>query len=112
MKRILLCAALAAAVLAGHAHAAQTCFSNQKVKRVGTGYVGGYAYGSDNGNAVYFTLENGRTYPLNYFYNMNDQVGPGLHRVLLLAMQGGYRITGVDHSGWMCDDIDEIWIDG
>lgn len=111
MKRYLVCAALVAAVFAGHADAQQTCFTGQKVRKVGTGYVN-YPYGADNGNAIYFTLENGRTYPINFYYNLNDMVGPALHRVLLLALSGGNRITGVDHNGAMCDDIDEIWIDG
>jgi hypothetical protein len=99
------------AVVGGQAVASQLCVNKLKVTRVGTGHVS-LPYGADNGNAIYFTLENGKTFPINYFYNLNDQVGPALHRVLLLALQGGFRISAWDHSGWMCDDIDEVWIDG
>jgi hypothetical protein len=88
---------------------ADVCFSNQKVTSVGTGFVE-LTKGADGGDAVYFTLANGSTYPLNGSFNLDWRRGEALHRVLMTALVGGHPITGHDHYGTKCDDIDEIWI--
>lgn len=90
---------------------ADVCFSDQKIVSVNTGYVNlPTLKGADGGDAVYFTLENGAMYPLAYSYNLDWQRGQALHRVLMAALVGGHRITGHDHNGTKCDDIDEIQI--
>ena len=103
----------ATTLLAGSlpAMAGMTCFTNQKVVQINTGYVD-RPFGADHGDAVYFKLSNGQTCPLNNGFNLDWPRGQALHRVLLLAMVGGYKITGWDHFGWggTCDDIDEIAI--
>lgn len=88
---------------------AQACFFDQKVVSVNTGRVELHL-GPDGGDAVYFKLENGTTYALNNAYNLDHPRGQALHRVLLLAQAGGYPISGWDHFGGQCDDIDEIQI--
>lgn len=109
LPRLIACTALLACSLP--ATAGKTCFTNQKVVQVNTGYVD-MSFGADNGDAVYFKLSNGQTFPMNNSFNLDWPRGQALHRVLLLAMVGGYRITGYDHWGYggTCDDIDEIVI--
>ena len=109
LPRLIACTTLLAA--ATPALAGMKCFENQKVTQINSGYVE-MSFGADNGDAVYFKLSNGKTYPLNNGFNLDWPRGQALHRVLLLAMIGGYRITGYDHFGWggTCDDIDEIVI--
>lgn len=107
------CIALIAAmtVVTPAVSSAEGCFSDQKVVSVNSGYVDiRAAKGADGGDAVYFTLENGATYPLAYTYNLDWPRGQALHRVLMVALVGGHKISGWDHNGTKCDDIDEIQI--
>lgn len=92
------------------AKAGMKCFQDQKVVDVRQGYVDG-SLGADGGHAIYFTLGNGRTYPINNGLNLNDHPGKAHLTTLLLAMISGYKITGWDHYGYggTCDDIDELW---
>lgn len=100
--------ALGLSSLAPSAHA-QLCFTDQKVTKVHVGQVEGHL-GSDGGDAVYFTLANGRIYALNKEYNLDWKRGRSLTRQLMWAMLEQYRITGYDHYGNNCDDIDQIRI--
>jgi hypothetical protein len=87
------------------------CFSEQKIVWISAGHVA-LSKGPDGGDAVYFKLENGATYPLAGTYNLDWPRGQALHRTLLAALSGRFRISGYDHNGTMCDDIDEIYIHG
>ena len=109
LLRLLACTALLAAT--SPAFAGMQCFNSQKVVQVYTGYVD-LPYGADGGDAVYFKLGNGQLFPLNNGFNLDWPRGQALHRVLLLAMIGGYKVAGYDHYGYggTCDDIDEIVI--
>ena len=109
LPRLIACTALLAAT--APALAGMQCFENQKITRISTGYGEG-SLGADHGDAVYFKITDGRQFPLNNGFNLDWPRGQALHRVLLLAMVGGYRITGYDHFGWggTCDDVDEIVI--
>ena len=54
---------------------------------------------------------NGRDYSLHNYYNLNDVGrGPGLYKMLMTAMAGGFRIRAYDHHYPYCDDVDEIEI--
>lgn len=111
MKKILP-SALACCVLAVAPAAwasKKACFENMKVAAVSGGYNEGHL-GPDGGDAVYFSLENGGTYALNYQFNLDWNRGQALHRTLMTAFVGGYRISGWDHWGGNCDDIDQITI--
>jgi hypothetical protein len=111
MKSIFLAAVAAAAFLPCVASAGMLCFENRRVTAVNTGYVDAW-FGADGGDAIYFTLDDGKTFPMNYGFNLDWPRGQALHRVLLMALAGGYRVTGYDHYGYggTCDDIDEIKI--
>lgn len=102
---------LLAACAPGVAFAGMQCFSDRRVVEVSSGYVD-LPFGADNGDAVYFKLDDGRTFPLNTGFNLDWPRGQALHRTLLLAMSARYRVTGYDHYGYggTCDDIDEIVI--
>ena len=106
MKSILLAVV---ALIPSVASAGTQCFDNRRVMDVKTGFVEG-RMGADGGDAVYFTLDDGRDFPLSVYYNLDSPRGQALHRVLLMAMGGNYRVTGYDHAGAPCDDIDEIHI--
>ena len=110
MKSILLAAVAAIALMPCVASAGKICFDNRRVVDVQTGYVDRWGMGPDGGDAVYFTLDNGLLLPLNVYYNLDSPRGQALHRVLLMAMAGNYRVTGIDHYGDNCDDVDEIHI--
>jgi hypothetical protein len=86
------------------------CFDHQGVVQINAGYVEIYGLGPDGGDAVYFKLENGQTFPLAAQYNLDWARGQALHKMLMTALTSGYKITGYDHSGTLCDDIDEIAI--
>src|SRR5262245_44647952 len=73
------------------------CFLMETVTWVGQGYVD-HAYGPDVGNAIYFTIGNGKVYPIRRNFNFNDPPGNGHHRTLLLAMAAGYKLTGYDND--------------
>lgn len=88
----------------------QPCFKSWKVTSVGQGYVEPHP---DGGDAIKFTLENGRVYFINGSYNLDFERGKAMKLMLDVAMQGGYRITGYDHSTWSnsnhwCTFIDQI----
>ena len=91
------------------AKADRLCFSDRRVTQIYTGYVQG-GMGADGGDAVYFTLDNGLTYALDRSYNLDWPRGQALHKTLLTAMAGGYRIHGRDHYGGECSDVQEIMI--
>jgi hypothetical protein len=92
------------------AKAQQMCFQNQRVLSVKIGYVD-MGLGPDGGYAVFFKLDNNVWRQLNGGFNLNDAGrGPGLYKMLLTAMAGGYRIRAYDHYWPYCDDVDEIEI--
>ena len=93
----------------GHAGQGMQCFWDKRVTEVYTGYAVG-SKGGDYGDAVYFRLEDGATYPLNYSYNLDHNRGQALHRVLLTALVGRYKLSGYDHYADNCDDIDELML--
>jgi hypothetical protein len=110
MKRILILFVLALGLSPLlSAQAQQMCFQDRRVVSVNIGYVVGDA-GADGGYAVYFKLDNtNRWWPLNNGYNLNDEGrGPGLHKMLMTAMAGGFRIRAYDHYYPYCDDVDQI----
>ena len=99
--------AIACVPAAAHAQA-KMCFADKKVAGV---YAGNISYGTagpDYGDAVYFKLEDGASFPLNKEYNLDHNRGQALHRVLLTALEGQYKINGFDHYGGTCDDVDQI----
>ncbi|MCC8362224.1 hypothetical protein LK996_03940 [Lysobacter sp. A6] len=112
MKTLIQIAALACALATpGLALAGMECFTDRKVTAVNIGYVD-MPFGADGGDAVYFTLDNGNTYPLNTGFNLDWPRGQALHRTLLAAMTQRFKVTGYDHYGYggTCDDIDEILV--
>jgi hypothetical protein len=106
-KKIMLAVAMVPCLAVGNAHATQ-CFANQKVTKIWTGYTLVGPMGPDYGDAVYFELGNGSKYPLNNSFNLDSARGMALHRMLLAAFVGQRKITGTDHYGGTCDDVDEI----
>lgn len=107
MKAVLLLLALGLLSCVRPANA-QACFTDQKVVKVNVGYVYDGHLGPDAGDAVYFTLDDGKTYALNKNYNLDWSVGRLLFRTLLVGFVTGFRVTGYDHYGNNCDDIDQI----
>lgn len=92
------------------AQAAQKCFEDRRVVAVNIGYVNGDR-GPDGGYALYFQLDNNsnRWWAVNNGYNLNDAgVGPALHKMLMTAMAGGFKIRAYDHYYPYCDDVDQI----
>ena len=79
---------------------------------VNAGYVDiGRSAAPDGGDAVFFSLDDGQGFPLNAAYNLDWPRGQALHRMLVAAMAARWRVTGYDHYGTRCDDIDEIHIE-
>lgn len=106
MKTVVLVLILGSLFVARPAHAA-LCFADQKVAKVDQGYVNG-ALGPDNGYAIYFTLESGKTYAMNASFNLDWARGEILASTLLTALVGGHRVTAYDHYAPYCDDVDEL----
>jgi hypothetical protein len=110
MKRILLLLVLAVGLTPLFSARADMCFQDRRVTSVKIGYVD-TGLGPDGGYAVFFKLDNGRQYSLHNYYNLNDVGrGPALHKTLVTAMAGGFRIRAYDHHWPYCDDVDEIEI--
>jgi hypothetical protein len=111
MKAVRFFAAVVLTSISLGANAGKLCFQDRLVVSVNTGYVD-LPFGADGGDAVYFTLDDGAYFPLNNGFNLDWPRGQALHRVLLMALAGRYRVTGYDHYGYggTCDDIDELVI--
>jgi hypothetical protein len=90
------------------ANAQQMCFENRRVSSIKIGYVD-TGLGPDGGYAVFFKLDNNREYSLHNYYNLNDPGrGPALHKTLLTAFAGGFKVRAYDHHYPYCDDVDQI----
>ena len=111
MKKLplMLTIALSSTLLSAPAFA--SCFTNQTIEYVDIGYVDGrQKHGPDSGNAVVFKTSDGRVWPLNSSYNLNHDRGRALYSILQTALVTGLRVSGWDHHGTRCDDIDQIRI--
>ena len=85
------------------------CFTNRRIVAVNTGWVAAEGrIGPDGGDAVVISLDNGRLYPMNQYYNLDHPRGQALHRVALMALVQRLTVTGHDHFGYNCEAIDEI----
>ncbi|WP_057972702.1 hypothetical protein [Lysobacter antibioticus] len=97
---------------ASGACAASQCFSDVQVVNVSLGYIDDDEVTVDSGNAVRFEFltSDGRRYftTLDWGLNLNDPVGRVMTQALQLAMTSGLRVTGYDHVGGTCDDVQEI----
>lgn len=90
--------------------AALQCVTDETIDSINFGYVENYAGTPDEGNSAVVRFSSGRTIPLNYRFNANDESGKSMLAALRMAFSLRLKVSVWDHYSSNCDDFDQILV--
>jgi len=90
---------------------ATLCVIEEQIKQLRIGYVdNGQKHGPDGGDAILVEFENGQQLPADKAYNLDHSRGLALFSTLQTAFVLRKKVSLKDHSGYRCDDFQEVII--